>query len=169
MLEKQETWNAILGKMIAGPREARLGCLSVTVIHRFIPACRFDSMPALRQAQDLEPAETALHPASRRRSWHGLQCCNGHCTGGSCTRDNARFTRARVWDRGERPVRSGRPNARIRRRSAAPRRCSTKLQYLHANSVKRGLVQAAEHWRYSSAHEWLPGSAPVLKCHAWRD
>ena len=36
----------------------------------FIATCRFDSMPALRQAQGL----AALHPASRRRSWHGLRC-----------------------------------------------------------------------------------------------
>jgi len=44
-----------------------------------------------------------------------------------------------------------------------------KLQYLHLNPVKRGLVEAPEHWRYSSAHEWLPGSAPVLKCDRWLD
>jgi len=43
-----------------------------------------------------------------------------------------------------------------------------KLQYLHANPVKRGLVSSAEHWRYSSAHEWLPGSIPILRCDSWR-
>jgi putative transposase len=32
-----------------------------------------------------------------------------------------------------------------------------KLEYLHGNPVARGLVAAAEHWRYSSAHEWLEG------------
>jgi putative transposase len=32
-----------------------------------------------------------------------------------------------------------------------------KLDYLHGNPVARGLVAAAEHWRYSSAHEWLEG------------
>jgi putative transposase len=32
-----------------------------------------------------------------------------------------------------------------------------KLDYLHNNPVKRGLVASPEHWRYSSAHEWLPG------------
>jgi hypothetical protein len=34
-----------------------------------------------------------------------------------------------------------------------------KLEYLHNNPVKRGLVASPEHWRYSSAHEWLPGRA----------
>ena len=43
-----------------------------------------------------------------------------------------------------------------------------KLEYLHNNPVKRGLVASPEHWRYSSAHEWLPGAQPVLRCDAWR-
>jgi REP element-mobilizing transposase RayT len=43
-----------------------------------------------------------------------------------------------------------------------------KLDYLHNNPVKRGLVASPEHWRYSSAHEWLPGSTPVLRCDPWR-
>jgi REP element-mobilizing transposase RayT len=43
-----------------------------------------------------------------------------------------------------------------------------KLEYLHNNPVKRGLVAAPEHWRYSSAHEWLPGVIPVLKVDPWR-
>jgi len=43
-----------------------------------------------------------------------------------------------------------------------------KLDYLHANPVKRGLVASPEHWRYSSAHAWLPGAMPVLRCDAWR-
>jgi REP element-mobilizing transposase RayT len=43
-----------------------------------------------------------------------------------------------------------------------------KLEYLHNNPVKRGLVSAPEHWRYSSAHEWLEGAAPVLRCDQWR-
>ncbi len=43
-----------------------------------------------------------------------------------------------------------------------------KLDYIHHNPVARGLVVAAEHWRYSSAHEWLPGSKPVLRCDRWR-
>ena len=43
-----------------------------------------------------------------------------------------------------------------------------KLEYLHNNPVKRGLVASPEHWRYSSAHEWLPGAAPVLRCDGWR-
>ncbi len=43
-----------------------------------------------------------------------------------------------------------------------------KLTYLHNNPVKRGLVASPEHWRYSSAHEWLPGAIPVLRCDPWR-
>ena len=43
-----------------------------------------------------------------------------------------------------------------------------KLEYLHNNPVKRGLVAAPEHWRYSSAHEWLPGAQPLLRCDCWR-
>jgi REP element-mobilizing transposase RayT len=39
-----------------------------------------------------------------------------------------------------------------------------KMDYLHQNPVKRGLVAAAEHWRYSSAHEWLVGAVPVMRC-----
>jgi REP-associated tyrosine transposase len=43
-----------------------------------------------------------------------------------------------------------------------------KLEYLHNNPVKLGLVAAPEHWRYSSAHEWLPGVEPVFRCDDWR-
>jgi putative transposase len=43
-----------------------------------------------------------------------------------------------------------------------------KLDYLHNNPVKRGLVATPKHWRYSSAHEWLVGAEPVLRCDAWR-
>lgn len=43
-----------------------------------------------------------------------------------------------------------------------------KRDYLHSNPVKRGRVTAPEHWRYSSAHEWLPGSQPLLVCDPWR-
>ena len=43
-----------------------------------------------------------------------------------------------------------------------------KIEYAHNNPVKRGLVAAPEHWRYSSAHEWLEGVEPVLRCDAWR-
>jgi hypothetical protein len=42
-----------------------------------------------------------------------------------------------------------------------------KLEYLHNNPVKRGWVTAPEHWRYSSAHEWLGGAQPLLRCDAW--
>jgi putative transposase len=43
-----------------------------------------------------------------------------------------------------------------------------KLTYIHNNPVKRGLVALREHWRYSSAHAWLPGANPLLRCDDWR-
>lgn len=43
-----------------------------------------------------------------------------------------------------------------------------KLEYLHNNPVKRGLVTSPEHWRYSSAHQWLKGAIPLLRCDEWR-
>jgi REP element-mobilizing transposase RayT len=39
-----------------------------------------------------------------------------------------------------------------------------KIDYIHANPPRRGLVAGPEHWRYSSAHEWLVGAEPVLRC-----
>ena len=43
-----------------------------------------------------------------------------------------------------------------------------KIDYIHANPVRRGWVASPEHWRYSSAHEWLPASLPVIRCDQWR-
>jgi putative transposase len=43
-----------------------------------------------------------------------------------------------------------------------------KLEYLHNNPVKRGLVASPEHWRYSSAHEWLAGADLGLRVDQWR-
>ena len=43
-----------------------------------------------------------------------------------------------------------------------------KLEYLHNNPVKRGLVASPEHWRYSSAHDSLPSAAVALQCDQWR-
>ncbi len=43
-----------------------------------------------------------------------------------------------------------------------------KLEYIHNNPVKRGLVAAPEHWRYSSAHEWCSEVEPLLRCDPWR-
>jgi REP element-mobilizing transposase RayT len=43
-----------------------------------------------------------------------------------------------------------------------------KIDYIHNNPVVRGLVVGAEHWRYSSAHEWLVGGHPLFKCDPWR-
>jgi hypothetical protein len=42
------------------------------------------------------------------------------------------------------------------------------IDYIHNNPVQRGLVVAPEHWRYSSAHEWLWGAVPVFRCEPWR-
>jgi putative transposase len=43
-----------------------------------------------------------------------------------------------------------------------------KLDYIHHNPVARGWVVAPEHWRYSSAHEWLVGGHPCFKCDPWK-
>jgi putative transposase len=43
-----------------------------------------------------------------------------------------------------------------------------KLDYLHNNPVRRGWVAAPEHWRYSSAHEWLADATPLFRCDPWR-
>jgi REP element-mobilizing transposase RayT len=43
-----------------------------------------------------------------------------------------------------------------------------KLEYLHNNPVRAGFVASPEHWRFSSAHEWLPGALPVMTCDQWR-
>jgi REP element-mobilizing transposase RayT len=43
-----------------------------------------------------------------------------------------------------------------------------KLEYLHNNPVKRGLVASPEHWRYSSAHEWLSGATIAMRSDPWR-
>jgi putative transposase len=43
-----------------------------------------------------------------------------------------------------------------------------KLEYVHNNPVKRGLVASQEHWRYSSAHECLAGATLPLRCDRWR-
>lgn len=43
-----------------------------------------------------------------------------------------------------------------------------KLEYIHNNPVRRGWVASPEHWRYSSAHEWLPGAMLLLRCDVWR-
>jgi putative transposase len=42
-----------------------------------------------------------------------------------------------------------------------------KLDYLHQNPVHRGWVVGAEHWRYSSAHQWLEGGHPLFICDPW--
>ena len=42
------------------------------------------------------------------------------------------------------------------------------LTYIHNNPVKRGWVASPEHWRYSSAHEWLAGAEALFKCDDWK-
>ena len=42
-----------------------------------------------------------------------------------------------------------------------------KVDYIHNNPVARGMVVGPEHWRYSSAHEWLAGGHPLFKCDPW--
>jgi len=43
-----------------------------------------------------------------------------------------------------------------------------KVDYIHENPVLRGMVVSPEHWRYSSAHEWLAVGYPVFRCDPWR-
>jgi REP element-mobilizing transposase RayT len=62
-----------------------------------------------------------------------------------------------VWQEGSHPQEIGSDEMMLQ-----------KLDYIHANPVKRGLVAGAEHWRYSSAHEWCQGAEPVLRCDPWR-
>ena len=42
-----------------------------------------------------------------------------------------------------------------------------KIHYVHSNPVRRGWVASPEHWRYGSAHEFLPGALPLLRCDRW--
>jgi len=37
-----------------------------------------------------------------------------------------------------------------------------KIEYIHNNPVKRGLVDVPEHWRYSSARNYMSGDGSVL-------
>jgi len=62
-----------------------------------------------------------------------------------------------VWQEGSHPQEIGSDTMMLQ-----------KLDYIHDNPVKRGLVAGPEHWRYSSAHEWCVGAEPVLRCDPWR-
>jgi putative transposase len=66
-------------------------------------------------------------------------------------------SRHQIWQEGSHPQEIGNDEM-----------MSQKLDYIHDNPVKRGLVAGPEHWRYSSAHERLPGIVPVLKCDPWQ-
>jgi hypothetical protein len=38
-----------------------------------------------------------------------------------------------------------------------------KMDYIHHNPVKRGLVAAPEHWLYSSARNYLLGDSAIIR------
>ncbi len=38
-----------------------------------------------------------------------------------------------------------------------------KMEYIHNNPVKAGLVQKAEDWMYSSAADWLTSGSGLIK------
>lgn len=42
-----------------------------------------------------------------------------------------------------------------------------KVDYIHLNPVKRGYVDKAEHWRYSSARDYLGNSGLLEVCRQW--
>ena len=42
-----------------------------------------------------------------------------------------------------------------------------KLEYIHDNPVKRGYVDKPEHWRYSSARNYLGGDALIPVYTEW--
>ncbi|HED17554.1 MAG TPA: transposase [Gammaproteobacteria bacterium] len=42
-----------------------------------------------------------------------------------------------------------------------------KVNYIHANPVKRGYVDQAEHWRYSSARNYLGDEGLIEVCKLW--
>lgn len=42
-----------------------------------------------------------------------------------------------------------------------------KIEYIHLNPVKRGYVDNAEHWRYSSARDYLGQAGLIEVCRQW--
>ena len=42
-----------------------------------------------------------------------------------------------------------------------------KIEYIHHNPVKRGYVDKAEHWRYSSARDYLGQEGLLKVCRQW--
>jgi REP element-mobilizing transposase RayT len=42
-----------------------------------------------------------------------------------------------------------------------------KLEYIHSNPVKRGYVDRPEHWRYSSARNYLGEEGLIEVCTEW--
>ncbi len=44
-----------------------------------------------------------------------------------------------------------------------------KIEYIHNNLVRRGWVDLPEHWRYSSAKNYLLGDETIIKMDDWPD
>jgi putative transposase len=65
-------------------------------------------------------------------------------------------SRHQVWQEGSHP-----------QQIASDEMLEQKMDYIHHNPVKRGLVAAPEHWRYSSAHAWCEGAEPLMRCDEW--
>ncbi|WP_198532945.1 hypothetical protein [Salinivibrio sp. MA440] len=42
-----------------------------------------------------------------------------------------------------------------------------KIDYIHQNPVKRGYVDEAAHWRYSSARDYMEASGLLAVCREW--
>ncbi|WP_199878837.1 hypothetical protein [Salinivibrio sp. AR640] len=42
-----------------------------------------------------------------------------------------------------------------------------KIDYIHQNPVKRGYVDEAAHWRYSSARDYMGASGLLAVCREW--
>ncbi len=42
-----------------------------------------------------------------------------------------------------------------------------KIDYIHHNPVKRGYVEQAEHWRYSSARDYMGKVGLLEVCRQW--
>ncbi|MCK5146203.1 hypothetical protein KAR48_05575 [bacterium] len=38
-----------------------------------------------------------------------------------------------------------------------------KMNYIHNNPVRKGFVETAEHWKYSSARNWIAGDDTFIK------
>jgi len=71
-------------------------------------------------------------------------------------RQHKTHTTYQVWEEGSHP--------QIIESEAVLRQ---KLDYIHQNPVKRGYVDLAEHWRYSSARNYAGQEGLIEVCRAW--